>query len=434
MGESREFPNPYPDFGGRTGLTECGFETDFRGRLKECESRLFAQFEADLPKIDSSDNSIYTGTCGIALLYRHLSRTCAGEDKERQYYADQSFRYARSALDRRKGRRVTFACGDGGPLALGAVIYHERSEAKKSVKYLNELIGLSSKVLEERQNGDEDDMPDEFLYGRVGYLFALLFVCRQLGWSTVAAAFSSSSSSTAASSSSTSPSLIHDVVDAILRSGRRLSAKEKSASPLMFQWHDRHYLGAAHGVSGICAVLLQAVLVFPEDSTLRRKVSEAVKPTVDFLVSLKFSSGNYPSSLESGDKDKLIHWCHGAPGVIYALVFAHLVFGDGEYLKRAVECGDVIWRRGILRKGYGICHGVSGNAYAFLTLHRLTKDPKYAYRASMFAKWMFDYGKHGCRIADRPLSLFEGMAGTIHFLREMRGNLDESRFPAFDLT
>ena len=109
------------------------------------------------------------------------------------------------------------------------------------------------------------------------------------------------------------------------------------------------------------------------------------------------------------------------------------MFGDEKYFQSALQCGEVIWRRGILRKGYGLCHGVAGNAYAFAALFRLTGDRKYAYRASMFAKWIFDYGKHGCRRPDRPCSLFEGLAGTVLFLFEMN-DLESARFPAFDLT
>lgn len=57
------------------------------------------------------------------------------------------------------------------------------------------------------------------------------------------------------------------------------------------------------------------------------------------------------------------------------------VFKDEKYLKDAVECGEVIWQRGLLRKGYGICHGTAGNAYSFLTLYQLTQEKKYLYRA-----------------------------------------------------
>lgn len=411
MGDAREFPNPYSDFSSSNDQTG-GSEAELLTSLRECESRLLVQLEEGLARTDSSDNSVYTGTCGISLLYRRLSETSA-DDKTRQAYAGLSYRYVRSALDRRKGRRVTFACGDGGPLALGAVIYHERGNSDKSQKYLRELYGLSAKVVED--SDENGDMPDEFLYGRVGYLFALLFVYKHLGASTL------------------DLEVIHGVVDAIVRSGRRLSAREKSKSPLMFQWHDRHYLGAAHGISGICAVLLQAVILLPEDASLRGKVEKYVRPTLDYMIGLKFPSGNYPSSLESGDKDKLIHWCHGAPGVVYSFIFAYRVFNDEKYLQCAVECGEVIWSRGLLRKGYGLCHGVAGNAYAFVALHSVTNDPKYSHRAMSFGKWMFDYGKHGCRTPDRPFSLFEGMAGTVYFFNDLQ-NVSDARFPAFDLT
>ncbi|MEQ2190203.1 Glutathione S-transferase lancl1, partial [Goodea atripinnis] len=84
------------------------------------------------------------------------------------------------------------------------------------------------------------------------------------------------------------------------------------------------------------------------------------------------------------------------------------VFKEEKYLKEAADCAEVIWQRGLLRKGYGICHGTAGNGYAFLTLYKLTQEKKYLYRACKFAEWCLDYGTHGCRIPDRPYSLFEG--------------------------
>ena len=57
------------------------------------------------------------------------------------------------------------------------------------------------------------------------------------------------------------------------------------------------------------------------------------------------------------------------------------VFKEEKYLKDAVECSDVIWQRGLLRKGYGICHGTAGNGYSFLSLYHITQDKKYLYRA-----------------------------------------------------
>lgn len=57
------------------------------------------------------------------------------------------------------------------------------------------------------------------------------------------------------------------------------------------------------------------------------------------------------------------------------------VFKEEKYLKEAIECAEVIWQRGLLRKGYGICHGTAGNGYAFLSVYKLTKEKKYLYRA-----------------------------------------------------
>lgn len=42
-------------------------------------------------------------------------------------------------------------------------------------------------------------------------------------------------------------------------------------------------------------------------------------------MSLKFPSGNYPSSIGSGGGDKLVHWCHGAPGWVYMFIAAYKV-------------------------------------------------------------------------------------------------------------
>jgi lantibiotic modifying enzyme len=50
-------------------------------------------------------------------------------------------------------------------------------------------------------------------------------------------------------------------------------------------------------------------------------------------------------------------------------------------MERALSAGDVVWERGLLRKGYGVCHGTAGNGYVFLTLYRITNDPKWLHRA-----------------------------------------------------
>eukprot|EP00069_Balaena_mysticetus_P009934 bmy_20375T0 len=51
-------------------------------------------------------------------------------------------------------------------------------------------------------------------------------------------------------------------------------------------------------------------------------LTEMVKPSIDYMRHKRFRSGNYPSSL-SNETDRLVHWCHGAPGVIHMLMQAY---------------------------------------------------------------------------------------------------------------
>jgi hypothetical protein len=47
-----------------------------------------------------------------------------------------------------------------------------------------------------------------------------------------------------------------------------------------------------------------------------------------------------------------------------------------------------------------------------------------------FVKCCFYFGHHGCKIADRPLSLLEGLARTVYFFSELLIP-DSAKFPAF---
>ncbi|XP_069067604.1 lanC-like protein 2 isoform X2 [Pleurodeles waltl] len=370
--EERSFNNPYPDYdavftapldpeeGGleqSAGDQDVPFDQDgkirsrFARRIQTKVDDLLQQMEEGLKTADPHDCSAYTGYTGTALLYLHLYNNTGD-----QIYLQRCLDYAKRILRNLNGRRVTFLCGDAGPLAVGAVVHHKLQNEKESKDCITKLLQLHKSVV-----NPDGDLPDELLYGRAGYLYALLYLNTEISPDTV--------------------------------------PQETIKEPL--------------------SNLDQETLV------------ELVKPSIDYLRHKKFRSGNYPSSL-SNESDRLVHWCHGAPGVIHVLLQAYKIFKEEKYLKDAIECSDIIWQRGLLRKGYGICHGTAGNGYAFLSLYHLTQDKKYLYRACKFAEWCLDYGAHGCRIPDRPYSLFEGMAGTIHFLSDMLVP-ESSRFPAFEL-
>lgn len=55
-------------------------------------------------------------------------------------------------------------------------------------------------------------------------------------------------------------SFSHDqVVTAIVDSGKNLSAEQKKTDrcPLLYEWHKKQYIGAAHGLAGIFYMLMQ---------------------------------------------------------------------------------------------------------------------------------------------------------------------------------
>ncbi|XP_074549623.1 lanC-like protein 2 [Halichoeres trimaculatus] len=412
--EERTFPNPYPDWDQGVLTSNSGADVDYNepfdadGKVsasfqKKVQSKikdLLVQMEEGLKTADPHDFSTYTGWTGIALLYLQLHRVT-----QEVSHLQRALDYVKRTMRILNGRKVTFLCGDAGPLAVGAVVHHRLNNSADSKDCVSRLLQLQRAVL-----SPDSEMPDELLYGRAGYLFALLFINKEIGANTV------------------DEETITKVVTAIVESGKNMSAEQKKTDrcPLLYEWHKKQYIGAAHGLAGIYYMLMQpASKVHPD------LLSELVRPCIDYVRHKKFRSGNYPSSL-SNESDRLVHWCHGAPGVLHMLIMAHKVFKEEKYLKDAAECSEVIWQRGLLRKGYGICHGTAGNGYAFLSLYKLTQEKKYLYRACKFAEWCLDYGTHGCRIPDRPYSLFEGMAGTIYYLSEI-AQPEASCFPAFEL-
>lgn len=68
-------------------------------------------------------------------------------------------------------------------------------------------------------------------------------------------------------------------------------------------------------------------------------------------------------------------------GVAYLFAKAYLTNKKPQYLDTCIRSGEVVWQKGLLKKGPGICHGVAGSAYVFLLLYRLTGNSKYIYRA-----------------------------------------------------
>lgn len=85
-----------------------------------------------------------------------------------------------------------------------------------------------------------------------------------------------------------------------------------------------------------------------------------IKATLDYYLTLQDSNGNFPCALDEvgpgktrADSEMLVHWCHGAPGAVYMLAKAYLHYKESKYLDACIKCGEVVWNRGLLRKGPG---------------------------------------------------------------------------------
>lgn len=409
MTELRFFPNNLPDFDRTRNLAKY-LDTSTRQLLNKeaIQSQslvLLQQLEnalRDRRSVDWHDYSVYTGLSGYSLMYYFIFKKLKDDA-----YLKKANSYAEKALSQCRGKRISFICGDPGPLVISALVHNACNEHHKVDELVARIVDFLPMV---SQIGTE--IPDEHLYGRSGYLYSLILLRQEIP----------------RISGTISDQLLRRVIDVILKSGKLTKSGNRGSwmPSLFYFWHESSYLGAAHGLAGILYTLLMChrLLTPSELETL-------IKPTLDFMLTQRFESGNTASSV-GRERDLLVHWCHGAPGVVAMYTQGYKVFNDEKYLDAALVSGEVIWNRGLLYKGYGICHGIAGNAYAFLNLLKCTQDPKHLHRALMFANICLDYGNHGCQTPDSPYSLFEGMAGTIYFLFDII-EPEKSLFPAYEV-
>lgn len=112
--------------------------------------------------MEYGDYSIYTGSSGIALL--KFKRAPDNVENLQEIKA-------LLCLPNLKNKRHTFLCGDAGPLAIGAVVCHKLNEQREMENLIEKLLHLKRDAVD-----PDSDLPSEYLYGRAGYLYALLFV------------------------------------------------------------------------------------------------------------------------------------------------------------------------------------------------------------------------------------------------------------------
>lgn len=398
---NRYFPNPFADC--KDAELNIELPRVLREKLLDAVEENTGQVTAVY--LHPRDHTIYTGSSGAAYLHFHLATGLyAQDDAKRAAHLKKSAQILATSLARlrRNPKDCSFLLGVAGPLALGAAVHHYLKNEEESRRFTEEL-----KTLYLEHKSSFLHLPSELLFGHVGYLYSLFFIKCHIP-------------------TAVDEKLLTELVTLVLDAGER---GRLASSPLMYTWFDEHYLGAAHGLAGIFTILLQALPAVP---SLKARIFSLVKPSIDYLLSVRLPSGNFPPALENVDDDTLVHWCHGASGFVHLFSHAFQVFGEQRYLDAAVGCGEVVWRRGLLRKGYGLCHGVAGNAYTFLQLLRLTGKPLYYHRAQKFTEWCLSSSERVTRTPDNPYSLFEGLAGTTTFFADMLHDPLAALFPALE--
>ncbi|OIV92418.1 hypothetical protein TanjilG_23018 [Lupinus angustifolius] len=339
------------------------------------------------------DYTLYTGALGTAyLVFKAYQVTHDSDDLN---LCSEIVKACDSASA--NSSRVTFICGNAGVCALGAVLAKHTGDERLLNYYLRKFKEINV----------PHDSPYELLYGRAGYLWACSFLNKYISKDTIPSTH------------------MRSVVEDVIAAGRQLA--HKGRCPLKYEWHGKKYWGAAHGLAGIMHVLM--------DMELKPDEVEDVEGTLRYMIKNRFPSGNYTSS-EGNESDRLVHWCHGAPGITLTLVKAAEVFEDKEFSQAAIDAGEVVWKRGLLKR-VGMCHGISGNTYVFLSLYRLTGNVEYLYRAKAFACFLLDRAQrlisegnmHG---GDHPYSLFEGLGGMAYTFLDMI-DPQGAKFPGYDL-
>lgn len=342
--ESRFVANPFADYDGNESMLSSSnrslLREDIAQTIMDGAFTLFNYWEEhSRGEYNGNDVSVYTGVTGDALLYLKLAESpphitsCSSTA-----LLERAINRVNEAMKRMRSKAnpiPSFICGEVGLLAVAALAAHKQLQDNSFVdRYLRTIAKERAAVVD--LEGAAKELPDELLYGRAGYLYTLLFLRKEL-------------SELPSTSTIISDELIRSVVMAILNSGIRTARKHPEiGSPLVYFWHDSQYVGAAHGYTGIAYLLLEAKAHLTEI-----ELNGLVRPMIDFICRLRFpETGNFPSSFGEDKTDKLVHWCHGSPGVIHLLGLASKTFPDGQnYLEIAIQGGNDIWRRGLLKKG-----------------------------------------------------------------------------------
>lgn len=446
----RYFANPWIEAETNNAESLQISEDTLKTMLEDIEEKIKSQVTPS--SVEDAPIGLYLGTAGIAYMFYYLSKIARLSSKHDDF-KKRALEYIEPALvvahtlSCRKADRPGFILGIAGVYAVATAIYNTVSDVKKKKKYKD----LYKQIESICETNFLETGSDEYFEGRAGknsfsffvtiltvektyfpphiydavntYLKLINLIC--LGY-ILGALWLARETNTPVYTEK-----LIEICQIMVASGREYSKLRDGPCPLMYSYYGVEYFGAAHG---LCTILLSLISI-PNFMKSDAEIEEDIKATVDYLLSLQDDEGNFPAASDETKQTShiLVHWCHGAPGLIYLMAKAYLIWGEEQYLKSCEKSAELIWQKGLLRKGSGICHGVAGNGYTFLLMYRLTKNEKYLKRAQAFAQFLeYPQFKEEARTPDYPHSLYEGIAGTACFLADLM-NPSEAAFPFLDI-
>jgi lantibiotic modifying enzyme len=152
---------------------------------------------------------------------------------------------------------------------------------------------------------------------------------------------------------------------------------------------NRCFTGMAHGAAGIGYFLVDLFR-----ATNAPRFAEGARAAARRLLELAERDGPvwvWDRLDPPSDRERLVQWCHGAPGNGLFFLRAFTVLGDRELREAAERCAEATLAAGDIRENPSQCHGLCGNAELFLELYRALDDPHYLEMARQFAAMAMKY-------------------------------------------
>ena len=371
------------------------------------------------------DGGIYVGTSGsLVYYYKKIKYYQSKNIQEEVKEALEGFQIAFETnlevwkMQSMKTKQIaSFFLGMPGLLTLGYLVFSDTNKTHAD-EWLGRLLDYCELPIQ----------AGELLYGHTGLLYCLLLI----------------------KSNNPELSKIDEVIKNITIELIHYGINEElddmlnnNESTLYYEFYHTPYLGAAHGFFGIIYMILKAFEFIPLQE-IPNKLQKLVFNTCVWLLKFQNEEGNFPSTEFSAGAE-LVHFCHGAPGSIPFLLQAYEFYQDDRFLESAIKAGNVVFTKGIVKKGNNLCHGIAGNSYSLFTLARVTGDEQWKYKAYWLVNATYmksvlikcakykDPTRRVTGTADTIYSLMEGRMGLAVLYLDVLTDDDSMKFPGYEI-